>query len=78
VLRINKLPDKRMYRFTYCEISPLGGEDQTVTGDPTNVIGIDLTYGEVKNIQTLVEYSIPIILGWHCIYNPSVVATNSQ
>ena len=76
VLRINKLPDKRMYRFTYCEISPLGGEDQTVTGDPTNVIGIDLSYGEVKNIQTLVEYSIPILLGWHCIYNPSVVATN--
>lgn len=73
VLRINKLPNKRMYRFTYCEILPQA-DSSGVSGDPTNVIGIDLTYGEVKNIQTLVEYSIPILLGWHCIYNPSVVA----
>jgi hypothetical protein len=74
VLRINKLPDKRMYRFTYVEVSPAAAGDDPASAEPKNVIGIDLTFGEVKTLQTLVEYSIPIILGWHCIYNPSVVA----
>ena len=72
VLRMNKLPDKRMYRFTYCEVSSA----ENAGGDPANVIGIDLTYGEVKNVQTLVEYSIPLLLGWHSIYNPSVVTSS--
>eukprot|EP00347_Sterkiella_histriomuscorum_P000512 403375563 len=66
VLRMNKLPNKQ-YKFSYCEIV---GEE-----DVQNVLSIDLTYGEVKNIQTLVEYSIPLLLGWHCIYNPSVIKT---
>lgn len=64
VLRMNKLPGKK-FKFSYCEIV---GEDQV-----SNVMSIDLTYGEVRNIQTLVEYTIPLLLGWHCIYNPSVV-----
>jgi hypothetical protein len=72
VLRMNKLPDqKKTYRFTYCEVSST--EDDSST--PQNAIGIDLTYGEVRNLQTLVEYSIPLLLGWHCIYNPSVVGS---
>jgi hypothetical protein len=61
---MNKLPSKH-YKFSYCEI--LAGKEIQ------NVLGIDLTYGEVRNVQTLVEYSIPLLLGWHCIYNPSVV-----
>lgn len=41
VLRMNKLPGKK-YKFSYCEIV---GEDQI-----SNVMSIDLTYGEVRNI----------------------------
>ena len=66
VLRMNKLPGK-LYKFSYCEIS----EGQEVK----NVLSLDLTYGEVRNIQTLIEYSVPLLLGWHCIYNPSVVTS---
>ena len=70
VLRMNKVRDaKRTYRFTYCEVS----QNETGEGTPQNVIGIDLTYGEVRNLQSLVEFSIPLLLGWHCVYNPSVV-----
>jgi hypothetical protein len=71
---MNKLSDqKKTYRFTFCEVSS-NEEDGTA---PQNAIGIDLSYGEVRNIQTLVEYSIPLLLGWHCIYNPSVVGSNA-
>ena len=71
---MNKASTGKMYRFTYCEIaSAEGGE-----GTPQNAIGIDLTYGEVRNLQTLVEYSIPLLLGWHCIYNPSVIMGSTQ
>jgi hypothetical protein len=69
---MNKIADTRTYRFNYCEVSP--NEDNAT---PSNVIGIDLTYGEVRNLQTLVEYSIPLLLGWHCIYNPSVVNSST-
>ena len=68
VLRMNKVKDSKIYRFTYCEVSQTDDG-----GTPQNAIGLDLTYGEVRNLQTLVEYSIPLLLGWHCIYNPSVV-----
>ena len=71
VLRMTKNVDSRSYKFTYCEVADGNGE----SGTPANAISIDLSYGEVRNIQTLIEYSIPLILGWHCIYNPSVVAT---
>ena len=59
------MPEKK-YKFSYCEIVE-GSEE------PTNLMQIDLNYGELRNVQTLIEYSIPLLLGWHCIYNPSVV-----
>jgi len=44
---MNKLPDqKKTYRFTYCEVSST--EDDS--SSPQNAIGIDLTYGEVRNL----------------------------
>ena len=74
VLRMNKVRDaKRTYRFTYCEVS----QNETGEGTPQNVSGIDLSYGEVRNLQALIEYAIPILLGWHCIYNPSVVSNST-
>jgi len=73
VMRMNKLQDQpRTYRFTYCEVPNSENGDAT----PQNTLGIDLTFGEVRNLQTLVEYSIPLLLGWHCIYNPSVVSNS--
>ncbi len=75
VLRMNKIASQpRTYRFTYCEVSQ---NDQSGESTPMNAIGIDLSYGEVRNLQTLVEYSIPLLLGWHCIYNPSVVTSSN-
>jgi hypothetical protein len=47
VLRMNKVPDeKKMYRFTYCEVSATEEDSSS----PQNAIGIDLTYGEVRNL----------------------------
>ena len=66
---MNKLPDQRAYRFTYSEVLPTASTSDAVQ----NTLSIDLSFGEVRNLQTLVEYSIPLLLGWHCIYNPSVV-----
>jgi hypothetical protein len=63
VLRMNK-QEKRNFQFSYCEI---------VKENVESTVTIELTPGEVKNIQTLVEFSIPLLLGWHCVYNPSVV-----
>jgi hypothetical protein len=60
---MNKL-EKRNFLFSFCEVK---GDD--VEG----LINIELSPGEVRNIQTLVEFSVPLLLGWHCIYNPSVV-----
>ena len=61
---MNKLPNK-MYKFSYCEI--------VNDNDVSNVMTIDLNYSEIRNIQTLIEFSVPLLLGWHCIYNPSVI-----
>lgn len=63
VLRMNKQP-KRNFQFSYCEIKNENVE---------SALTVELTAGEVRNVQTLIEYSIPLLLGWHCIYNPSVV-----
>ncbi|CDW73983.1 uncharacterized protein loc100797370 [Stylonychia lemnae] len=68
VLRMNKIPGEQ-YKFSYCEV----GDDEQVG----NVTSMDLTYGEVRNIQILIEYSVPLLLGWHCIYNPSVIQESS-
>ena len=54
----------REFVFSYCEI-----KNEEVEG----IVSIELTPGEVKNIQILIEYCVPLLLGWHCIYDPSVV-----
>ena len=73
VLKMNKLPEQRAYRFTYSEVLPSATTSEAVQ----NTLSIDLSFGEVRNLQTLVEYSIPLLLGWHCIYNPSVVSSTN-
>jgi hypothetical protein len=63
ILKFNKLPDK-LYKFTYCEI-----EGNNVS----NNTSIVLTYGEVMTIQSLVQFSVPYLLGWHVLQNPALV-----
>ncbi len=42
---MNKLPGK-LYKFSYCEIAESENEAEKIQ----NVMSMDLTYGEVRNI----------------------------
>lgn len=63
ILKFNKLPEK-LFKFTYCEI-----EGSNVT----NNTSIVLTYGDVMTIQSLVQFSVPYLIGWHVLQNPALV-----
>ncbi len=38
---------------------------------------VRLTFGEVRNLQALLEFALPSLLGWHCLYEPKIVSPNS-
>ena len=65
VLKMTKLP-KRKYRFQFCEVKSNGDEI-------ANDLKMELTYGEIKSIQKLIEFSLPLLIGWHVMYNQAIV-----
>eukprot|EP00347_Sterkiella_histriomuscorum_P001673 403371114 len=64
VMKMNKQPN-RHYKFTYCEI--FNGSEVK------NNQVMDLSFGEVIQIKSLLEYSMPYLLGWQALMNPSIV-----
>ena len=60
---------KEAYDFSYCEVD----QNQNVVGE---VLKTSLTFGELENLQGLLEYSIPALMGWHVLYDPSLVITS--
>lgn len=67
VLKMNKQETGKAYKFSYCEIDPS-------TNDIKSTLAIEVTYGELLNIQTLLRFASPYLLGWHAMANPSVVS----
>lgn len=67
VLKMTKVPTEgaREYKFTYCEVQ---NENQVA-----NTVSINLTYGEVIQLQQLAIFSQPYLLGWHVLSSPQLV-----
>ena len=69
VLNLKKVPNQQHIVFQYVEISDSGNTE----GKPAEVT---ITFDEMKNLQLLLEYSIPAIMGWNALYDPSVVESS--
>ena len=69
VLNLKKVPNQEHILFQYVEVSESGNTD----GKPSEVV---ITFDEMKNLQLLLEYSIPAIMGWNALYDTSVVESS--
>ena len=69
VLNLKKVPNQEHILFQYVEVSESGNTD----GKPYEVV---ITFDEMKNLQLLLEYSIPAIMGWNALYDTSVVESS--
>ena len=69
VLNLRKVPNQESIIFQYVEVDSAGKTE----GEPSQV---SLTFDEIRNLQLLLEYSIPALMGWHVLYDPSVVESS--
>ncbi len=69
VLNMKKVPTQENIIFQFVEISDSG----SANSDPVQVV---MSFDEVRNLQLLLEYSVPALMGWHALYDTGVVESS--
>ena len=54
------------YDFSICDID----DNKNIKGE---ILKASLTFSELQNLQSLLEYCIPSLMGWHVLYQPTLV-----
>ena len=54
------------YDFSICDID----DTKNIKGE---ILKASLTFSELQNLQSLLEYCIPSLMGWHVLYQPTLV-----
>ena len=67
VMNMSKVADEELWRFSYFEL------DQSKDTFSDDVSYVNVTFAELRNLQLLLKYAVPSILGWHTLYEPAVV-----
>jgi hypothetical protein len=69
VMSMKRNEKDQKYEISYHDINLETG----TTVDETVRLSVEMTFDEMKNLKFLLEYSIPSLIGWHCLYYPSIV-----
>ena len=66
VMNFAKKAGAAAYEFSVCDVDA----NHNVKGE---VLKTSVTFSELQNLQSLLEYCVPALMGWHVLYQPSLV-----